>query len=775
MKSLKFSDYISIKRQEYVYIKIIPHTSTRNYSSIQVCKTISKLYTNLFKKIHKEQKKLIIETNFKFSYIIDMTKDDVSFIFVTPKIYENIVLEKMNESWPKSTFEVLESFQEFNKDSSYFKLDYKKEDALSLKTDRKLNEPLNSILSNIEMLKDDDRLTIFYNFMPENSLGWRERYDETMEKIRKNKVVDKPNSNSTYYLKVTLNCILGIMEMLLSLVNDFMGGKETDVKDNIYQTMMKIINEQKELSSETKRKREESIIPTQIALVSHSNDNLRKRNTLLNCCHSYQVLDNDNEFIVSSCKSFKITDYSIASNKNYLSCSEAAQLIQIPGKTLLNEFKISHIKTEEAQVPEELQKGYQYLGESTYKGVKTKAYIEDDDNIGSLANVLVGAQGSGKSTLIKNMVKCCIEKNESIVVLDYIKNCELSEDIIKITPKDKLVLINLSKEECMQSFSYNEISINDKMTTYEKLNLASLQSQQLMSLIDSISIGDPLSSRMRRFLNAAANVTFSLGFSSVKNVVECLEDFSKREKYIGMLNIEMKEHLQDEIKTLSELNEWSKGKKATKTTEEEVPQIIGTNLSKIEHILDRIGTLRENFVLKYMYQKSPQDNIDFVKCLEEGKVIIIQMREADFPTKMLKNILITYFISKIWLSAQLRGKIHNKPLRTNVFIDEVFQAPTCMETLEYILPQSRKFMLKFIFSTQYMKQLDNIFEVLEASGASYMLLKGSTESDFNYFKSKFTNYEYEDLLNLEKYHSLNLIYYSQGYASFITKLPSPIC
>ena len=67
MKSLKFSDYISIKRQEYVYIKIIPHTSTRNYSSIQVCKTISKLYTNLFKKIHKKQKKLIIKNNIKFS------------------------------------------------------------------------------------------------------------------------------------------------------------------------------------------------------------------------------------------------------------------------------------------------------------------------------------------------------------------------------------------------------------------------------------------------------------------------------------------------------------------------------------------------------------------------------------------------------------------------------------------------------------------------------------------------------------------------------------
>lgn len=35
-------------------------------------------------------------------------------------------------------------------------------------------------------------------------------------------------------------------------------------------------------------------------------------------------------------------------------------------------------------------------------------------------------------------------------------------------------------------------------------------------------------------------------------------------------------------------------------------------------------------------------------------------------------------------------------------------------------------------------------------------------------------YELEDVLNLKRFHSLNLIKYEGGYAKFITKLPKPI-
>jgi hypothetical protein len=157
--------------------------------------------------------------------------------------------------------------------------------------------------------------------------------------------------------------------------------------------------------------------------------------------------------------------------------------------------------------------------------------------------------------------------------------------------------------------------------------------------------------------------------------------------------------------------------------------------------------------------------------MNKGKVVLIKMKEDEFPTKMSKNIMVTYWISKIWLACQIRGSKEDQPLRCNVFIDEVFQAPTSLKTLEYVLPQTRKFGLKFIFSTQYTEQLEDIFDTLVASGASFMLLTGSTEKDFNYFKSKFDKFEYEDLKDMEEFSAMCLIKYSKGYASFISKLP----
>lgn len=157
-----------------------------------------------------------------------------------------------------------------------------------------------------------------------------------------------------------------------------------------------------------------------------------------------------------------------------------------------------------------------------------------------------------------------------------------------------------------------------------------------------------------------------------------------------------------------------------------VPQVIGTYTSKIEHILDRVSSLRRDFKLKFMYDKPLNDNIDLVECMENNKIVFIKMREGDFPTKQIKNILVTYWISKVWLASQLRGMVSEKPGRCNVIVDELFQAPTSFELMEYVLPQSRKFGTKFVISTQYLGQLDKILEALEVSNSTFMFFKRNT-------------------------------------------------
>ena len=202
---------------------------------------------------------------------------------------------------------------------------------------------------------------------------------------------------------------------------------------------------------------------------------------------------------------------------------------------------------------------------------------------------------------------------------------------------------------------------------------------------------------------------------------------------------------------------------------------VGNKDSKIEYILDRICLLSEDFKLKYMFNKSPNNNINFVDIMNQGKILLIKMKESEYPTKQHKNILTTFFMSKIWLACQLRGSIQDKPLRTNIICDELFQAPTALNMLTYVLPQSRKFGCKLILSSQYLSQLKGLHTVLEACGASVMLMKGVSELDWKFYSSKIEGFEYDDLVNMPAYHSINLIYTHTGkFYNFLTQLPKPV-
>lgn len=770
-QSIKLSEYFKIIKPKYKYIQVIPHKSLRNNTSSNIAKAIAHTYKAINKRIRIESKKLIVEASFKISYIIDIKNNNANFYFLVPIQYTNIIIEKIKEIWGKATIKEVELIEPISLESDLYQLSYKKEDAMSLIVDKKSNEPLNSILSTMDIMKDDDRITIVYNFMPNSQLGWLDRYNSTIDKIKDSKSILKRQVSTEYIIRAGILGIVGLLDGFLGVLNDFLGGKSTDDKNSLYKSILGVLEQQKELSPATKKKKEQTILNTQIGVYSYSKDDTRRDNNALGVCQSYRVLDDDNELIYKKVKtkSRDIEEYDIKTEVNTSSTDEISNFIQLPGRMLLKQFGIKHINIEENLVPKILQEGYLSLGTNTFRGNEVKAYIENEYNQGNLPLVLIGSQGSGKSEYIKNIAKNCIDNKEGVIILDFIKSCNLSDSVAKITPKDKLIKLNLANEKDIQGLGYNEMKIEGGMSSFRKLDLASMQTQQIMNLVDAISIGDPLSSRMRRYLSSASKVVFCQGYNSLKDVINCLENHNKRKDFINGLEKDLKSYLEDELNTLEELNEYSKASK-----ENQMREVIGTNSSKIEHILDRVSMLREDFKMKYMYDKNCGDNINLIDAMEKGKVVIIQMKEDDFPTKMIKNILITYWISKVWLTSQIRGGMSDKPLRTNFIIDEIFQAPTSLNMMSYIIPQSRKFGLHTILSTQYIKQLDTVFESLEASGSSFMLLKGANEDDFNHFKNKLEGFEYEDLRDMEQYHSLNLINYCNGYASFITKLPKPI-
>ncbi|MDU5111164.1 MAG: hypothetical protein E6248_12000, partial [Clostridium sp.] len=280
-------------------------------------------------------------------------------------------------------------------------------------------------------------------------------------------------------------------------------------------------------------------------------------------------------------------------------------------------------------------------------------------------------------------------------------------------------------------------------TPLQRVKNANLQVMQFLELVNAINDeGQLLQARMRKYLVAAGTIAFCIGETSLKSIIDCLEDHDIRNKYIDKLDIDLIPYLEDKIKILKELDEWSKPTKDNPDI-----YVIGTKEARIEGILDRVSLLKEDIYLEYMFNKGDSDNIDIAKELEQGKLIIVKMLQDEWSSQA-KDIITTFFISKIWLATEIRGKWNKQPKRTYITVDEIFQCPTAMQMLskKNILPQTRKFGCKFVFTTQGLQQLKNLFTSIVDAGGTFMLLKGTKEEDFNLLKSKFENYEYDDLL-----------------------------
>ncbi|EES50523.1 hypothetical protein [Clostridium botulinum] len=782
-QTMKLSEYFELKNPKYCTLQIIPHSFNRNYDTEILVQTISSIYKLPYQRLKKEIKenksfKFTFELPEKASFILSISKDDCKFYLVVPERYKKLFIEKCTDAWNKSTINEVNTL--INLEGEKYELHYKKEDPLSLKVNKKTNEPLSNILSVKDIMEDDDKINIVYNFIPISQNRWKGIYKETIKHINSGIPIDKEKYTLSFFIRMLFIGLIKGIDFSFDLLNDFFGDGNSNANNEAAITRTYTSDE---LSKNTKKKENATVVGTQIIVNSNSIDKTRQCNNAISVCESYKVINEDNALVYKKInKDIPINIEKHIIDKiaiNKMSTLECNNLIQIPGRDLLDKYKIkSKVQVLENPIPEELKNGNISIGESKCKGNKQEAFLPKEYNFANLALLLLSPQGGGKTTLIGNIVNNANKAKESNIVMDYIKNCELAESIKKVVNPSDIIDIDLSKEECFQSLSFNEINYNGT-SEFEMFRVANLKAEQTLAFIDAANNeGIALTGKMRRYLSAAANIVYLHNNTSIGDVIKCLNKYQKRIEYVNWArkNISKQglEYIEDMLDSLDELNEVEK-EIDRKTKEVLRCDIVGTKDSKIEGILDRVNLIQENIYLKYMLNMKSDNNINFIKAMEEGKTILIKMPEDKFNNTMVKNVLITFFTSKIILATKLRGALHEEPSRCNVFYDEIYQAPTAEGIICNVLSQLRKFGTKIIISAHYMDQLSNkLKNEIKASGSSYMLLQGADKKNFDELKEELFPYELEDLLKLEQFNSLNLIRYKNGYAKFITKLPEPI-
>lgn len=782
-KVITLEDYFELKKPKYITLQVIPHSSNRNYDTELLVQTMASIYKLPYQRLIKEIKdnktfKFTYSLPEKASFVITVTKDDCLFYLVIPKRYSNLFIEKCTEIWKRATIKEVSSIPVF--DGEKYELHYQKEDPLSLKVNKKTNEPLSNILGVKDIMEHGDEVDILYNFIPINQGRWRGLYKETMKKLKVGLPIDKEKLTVSCIAKYALIAVVKAIDFTFEMINDILGDGKPMPKSEVAVTSTDRLSS---LSRNTTKKENSTVIGTQIIVSSKSNDTSRKHNNALAVVESYKTISEDNSLQyrrIPDKTKVNIDDHTIkGATINKMSTSECNNFVQIPGRELLDRHSInSKVEVLESPVPEELKEGDISLGESKCKGVEEKAFLPTEYNFANLALMLLSPQGGGKTTLIGNIASNANKAKEGNIVLDYIKNCELADSIKKVVNPEDIIEIDLSKEECFQALAFNEVSYTGN-SEFEKFEVSNMKAEQTVAFIDAANCdGKPLTGKMRRYLSAAANIVYLQNHTSIGDVIKCLSKYQKRLDFVKWAKENTSpqglEYLEDYIDALEELDE-VEVEIDKKTKEILRKEVVGTKDTKIEGILDRVNLIQENIYLKYMLNMQSDKNVDFIQAMEEGKTILIKMPENKYNNTMVKNVLITFYTSKIILATKLRGALHEQPRRCNVFYDEIYQAPTAEGIICSVLSQLRKFGTKIIISAHYMDQLSSrLKNEIKASGASYMLLQGADKKNFDELKEELLPYELEDLLKLKQFHSLNLIRYKKGYARFITKLPKPI-
>ena len=207
-----------------------------------------------------------------------------------------------------------------------------------------------------------------------------------------------------------------------------------------------------------------------------------------------------------------------------------------------------------------------------------------------------------------------------------------------------------------------------------------------------------------------------------------------------------------------------------------VTDIGGINGSRksVEEILSTTCLLEQFMKTNFMFKNTSENNINFENCFDEGKVILIKINDDISDNKNIKDMLTLFFVTKVHTACKNRAvKLDGNQNRVHLVIDDAHTMSNTLKQLENIIPQTRVVNLKPVLAVQNLSQLPNsTLQTMNISGFNFMFLSGLDEKAYKILESDLSPYTFDDVKNIEKYHSLNLVLNNDGRREvFLTKLP----
>lgn len=316
---------------------------------------------------------------------------------------------------------------------------------------------------------------------------------------------------------------------------------------------------------------------------------------------------------------------------------------------------------------------------------------------------VIGKTGTGKTTLLRNMVIQDIANGEGVCVVD--PHGEFVEDILKMIPKDRLEdVVYFNPADTDYHIGFNPLEISDSRYKH-------LVASGLMGIFTKIWAG-VWSARMEYILNNAILALLDTPGSTLLGITRLLVDKDFRQKIVA--------NIEDPVVKAFWVQEFETWKEQFRS-------------EAITPILNKVGQFLSTSLVRNIVGQS-KSTIDIFEIMNTGKIFLVNVskgRIGEDNSALLGAMLIT----KIQLSAMDRIRIpENERVDFYLYVDEFQNFAT--DSFANILSEARKYRLALTLAHQYVGQLvtDTSTRVRDAIfgnvGTQIIMRVGASDAEF---------------------------------------------
>lgn len=287
---------------------------------------------------------------------------------------------------------------------------------------------------------------------------------------------------------------------------------------------------------------------------------------------------------------------------------------------------------------------------------------------------ILGKSGTGKTTLMSNLIAQNIQNGEGLCVVD--PHGELAEEILEIIPENRIAdVIYFNPADIDYHIGFNVLEIDDPRHKH-------LVASGLMGIFTKIW-ANAWSSRMEYILNNAILALLDTPGTTLLGIPRLLVDKDYRQMIIG--------NLKDPIVKSFWVHEYEQWRDQFRN-------------EAIAPIQNKVGQFLSSSMIRNVLGQ-PKSTIDIFKIMNEGKIFIVNVskgRIGEDNSALLGGMIIT----KIQLAAMERVRIPEKDRKDfYLYVDEFQNFAT--ESFANILSEARKYRLNLIVAHQYIAQIAN--------------------------------------------------------------------